>query len=97
MIGSAISSRSFRAQGDAARILRQIGLDDRELIATQASHDIGASDGDPKAAGDRLQELIAADMPKAIVDDFEAVEVKEHHPSIVPLRFARVIDSVNDL
>ncbi len=61
---------------------------DGELIASQSSHGaVAANAGDRiggaqarfQPSGDTHQQLIADQMPQAVVDDFEPIQVEEEH------------------
>ena len=83
---------------DAARDALDLGdrcdlrEEDRELVAGEAGEqgtgacaagELGVDDH-PQAVGDHDQQLVAAGMAKAVVDQLEAVEVDEQHRRLAP-------------
>ena len=63
------------------RLLPAVGEQDRELVATEASHDVGAADGPPQQARDGDQELVAGVVAEGVVDLLEVVEVEQEERS----------------
>ena len=53
-----------------------IGLDDGELVAAQARHEIALAHAAEQALADLLQEHVAHGMPERVVDGLEAIEVQ---------------------
>ncbi len=53
--------------------------DDRELVAAEPGHGVGAPDHAEQALGDRDQQPVAGQMAVAVVDRLEAVEIDEDH------------------
>jgi len=64
-------------------------VDQRELVAAEAGHDVTPPRVPPQPRGDLLQELVAGGMSVGVVDEFEPVEVDVIHGeqrSLVVLR-----------
>ncbi len=67
-------------------LLRQPVQENDELVAADAHDKIGFPHGGPHAPCDGFQELITCRVAKAVVDQFEIVEVeKGEHGALVPL------------
>jgi hypothetical protein len=55
------------------------GLDHDEFVAAKTGHDVCDAGCRAQALGDRLEQEVAAVMPKGVVDLFETVDVEEMH------------------
>jgi len=59
--------------------LALIGLDeDRELVPTESRCGVRGPQDGANPQGHRFQQIVAASVPKAVVDRLEIVEVEEH-------------------
>ncbi len=66
--------------GDQSGVLGlgQVLDQDRELVAAEARHGVGLAQAAAETLGHDRQQAIAGQMPEAIVDRLEAVEVEDH-------------------
>ena len=60
---------------EAAEVLEQ----DRELVAAEARDGVGRARRGADALGRQPDQLIAAEVPEAVVDELEVVEVDHQH------------------
>ena len=65
-----------RGQHLAAVGVAHVGLDDGELVAAQAGHEIALAHAAEQALADLLQQHVADRVPERVVDGLEAVEVE---------------------
>src|SRR5437762_4722614 len=73
------------APGQGGRFLGTFGVNlyYRELVSPQTGHEIGAANTGAEPVGDDFEKQISRGMPKAVVDDLEAIEVEQQegqHP-----------------
>ena len=85
------------ALGDDGRLARVADVveQERELVAAQPGDGVVRAERTFQAACDRLEQLVAAGVAEAVVDDLEAVEVEEQHRGAALAgwwRWARRID-----
>ncbi len=89
-LGSGQGSEQFvghRRRAASAGDLRQ---QDRELVPTEPGERVFVAQACPQAPGDGDQYAVADVMPEAVVDDFEAIQVKEEdRQRTVPARSDR--------
>ena len=91
----------LHAIGDLVDLRRDVDVLDqqRELVATEAGDGVAGPDHRREPGGDRDQQLVAAGVAEAVVDQLEVVEVHEEHAdrSAVAVAAAeRVTDSVEE-
>ena len=68
-------------------MLVRVREDDTELVATEASDDIGRAQALAEHSRDAADQLIAGGMPQRVVDVLEVVEVESQHraPGLVAM------------
>ena len=64
-------------------LARDPGLDHDEFVAAEPSHHIFDANHRTQTFGNRLEQGIAAVVPKGVVDLLEAVEIEEMHGDAV--------------
>lgn len=63
-------------------IQRCLGRQHRKLIAAQASQHVGVAQATAQTVGGLHQQQVAKMVTEAVVDQFETVEVDEHHRQV---------------
>ena len=61
-----------------------VGQEDRELVATQAGHDVVVAQRAAQPLGHLLEQLVPAVVAERVVDVLEPVDVQEHEPDAAP-------------
>ena len=69
-------------------------LDDRELVAADASDEVGLPEALPQAPCHGLDDVVSGPMPEAVVDVFEPAEIEQHDTTLGPVSPDRTTNGI---